>query len=84
MDYIGLSEEELLDVAVEAERDMEAAKARFNTKLRDLGVREEEIAKRMRHFESTYLLRRLIAENNRRIVESLGGEFDIRKKDIFI
>ena len=84
MDYIGLSEEELLDVVVEAERDMEAAKARFNTKLRDLGVREEEIARRMRYFESTYLIRKLIAENNRRLAEGLEGEFDIRKKDFFI
>ena len=84
MDYIGLSEEELLDVVVEAERDMGAAKARFNTKLRDLGVREEEIARRMRYFESTYLIRKLIAENNRRLAEGLEGEFDIRKKDFFI
>ena len=84
MDYIGLSEEELLDVVVEAERDMEAAKSRFNTKLRDLGVREEEIARRMRYFESTYLIRKLIAENNRRLAEGLEGEFDIRKKDFFI
>ena len=84
MDYIGLSEEELLDVVVEAERDMEAAKARFNTKLRDLAVREEEIARRMRYFESTYLIRKLIAENNRRLAEGLEGEFDIRKKDFFI
>ena len=84
MEYIGLSEEELLDFAIEANKDMESAKARFNGKLRDLGIREEEIKKRMLHFESTYLIRRLIAENNRRLAENLEGEFDVRKKDLFI
>ena len=84
MEYIGLTEEELLDVVIEAESDMGAAKARYDNKLRDLGIREEEIQKRLRHFESTFLTRRLIAENNRRIAEGMGKDFDITKKDLFI
>jgi len=84
MDYVGLNEEELLDIVVNAEGEMENEKTRFDSKLRDLGIREEEIVKRMRHFESTYLIRKLIAENNRRLAENFEGDFDIRKKDLFI
>lgn len=84
MEYIGLSEEELLDVIIAAANEMENEKARFDSKLRDLGIRDEEIKKRMHHFESTYLIRKLIAENNRRLAEELGEEFDFKKKDLFI
>ncbi len=84
MDYMGLTEEELLDVVVAAEGNMEAERTKYEGRLRDLGLRAEEVAKRMRHFEATYLIRKLIAENNRRLGESLEGEFDLRKRELFI
>jgi hypothetical protein len=84
MDYIGLTEDEMLDALIEAEGEMEAEKSRLLKRFRNLGMREEEVEKRMRHFESTYLIRKMIAENNRRIAMGIDEEFDIRKKDIFI
>jgi uncharacterized protein Smg (DUF494 family) len=84
MEYLGLTEEEMIDVIIDAEKDMKADKSRFDSKLRDLGIRDEEITKRMHHFESTFIMRRLIAENNRRIATQIEEEFDVRKKDLFI
>ena len=62
MDYIGLTEEELLDVVIDIEGEMESEKAKFDSRLRELGIRDEEIRKRMHHFEATFLIRRLISE----------------------
>ena len=83
MEYIGLTEDEMLDVIIEAENGMQNDKEALRKRLRSLAMRDEEIEKRMAHFESTYLLRKLIAENNRRISESLD-EVDVKKKDLFL
>ncbi len=84
MDYIGLTEDEMLDVLVEMSGDIQGEKDRLKLRLRNLGVRNEEIEKRLAIFESTFTLRRLISENNRRIAESFQEEFDLSKKDFFI
>jgi len=84
MEYMGLTEEEMLDAIINAEGEMETDKARFQSKLRDLGIREEEIMKRMRYFESTYLMRKVIAENNRRLTLNLETTLDERKRGIFL
>jgi len=83
MDYIGLTEDEMLDRIIDAENEMQNDKEALRKRLRSLATRDEEIEKRMAHFESTYLLRKLIAENNRRISESLD-EVDVKKKDLFL
>ena len=69
MDYIGLTEDEMLDVLVDVEGEMQRDKDALRKRLRTLALRDEEIEKRMEHFESTYVIRKLIAENNRRIAE---------------
>jgi uncharacterized protein Smg (DUF494 family) len=84
MDYIGLTEDEMLDVLIGAEADLQADKDRFKSRLRNLGLRDEEIERRLKRFEETYLIRKLIAENNRRIATTLEEEFESKKKDLFI
>ena len=84
MDYMGLTEEEMLEAIANADSEMEADKNRLHSKLRDLGIREDEIMKRMKHFEATYLIRKIIAENNRRLTLNLETALDEHKKDIFI
>ena len=83
MEYIGLTEDEMLDALVEVEGDMQRDKDALRKRLNTLALRDEEIKKRMAHFESTYMIRKLIAENNRRIAEVLE-DLDIQKKDLFI
>ena len=84
MEYLGLTEDEMLDIVMEAHRDMKTERTRLENKLRDLGVRQEEILKRMQYFDESFVTLRLIAENNRRIASGLGEEYDVRKKDIFL
>ena len=83
MEYIGLTEDEMLDALVEVEGNMQRDKDALRKRLNTLALRDEEIEKRMAHFESTYMIRKLIAENNRRIAEVLE-DLDIQKKDLFI
>jgi cell division protein FtsB len=83
MDYIGLTEDEMLDVLINAAGEMERDKEALRKRLRTLALRDEEIEKRMENFESTYVIRKLIAENNRRIAVVLD-DLDLTKKNLFI
>jgi uncharacterized protein Smg (DUF494 family) len=84
MDYIGLTEDEMIDALVNIENEIQSEKDRFRMRLRNLGVRDEEVEKRLTIFEKTFTVRKLIAENNRRIAESFTDEFDLSKKGLFI
>jgi hypothetical protein len=84
MEYTGLTEDEMLDIVIEARREMQNERTKLENKLRDLGIRQEEITKRMQYFDDSFVMFRLIAENNRRIAANFEEEFDIRKKDLFL
>ena len=84
MEYLGLTVDEMLDIVMEAHRDMKTERTRLENKLRDLGIRQEEITKRMQYFDESFVMLKLIAENNRRIAANLGEEYNVSKKDIFL
>ena len=84
MEYLGLNEDEMIDIIMEAHRDIKTERVRLQNKLRDLGVRQEEIEKRMQYFDDSFVMCRLMAENNRRIAAGFDEEYDIRKKGLFL
>ena len=84
MEYLGLTEDDMLDVIITVEKEMEREKESYNTRLRELGLSQEQMNERLAHFENTYFVRKIIAENNRRLVDEMAEQFNQKKRDMFI